>query len=624
MKRVLATAGHVDHGKSTLVRALTGREPDRLAEERARGLTIELGFAWTRLPSGADIAFVDVPGHQRFIGTTLAGLGPASAVVFVVAADQGWQAQSSEHLAALRALGIREGLLVLTRCDLADEARVAQVRTEALARLSAAGMDVPSVAVSARSGEGMEQLRQALDGLVTRMPHPDPEAPVRLWCDRSFSIQGSGTVVTGTLGSGTLRVGDRLGLVSTSAVREVVVRGLQSEDVAHQVVGPVSRVAVNLRRVETDEADRESVLVTLGAFALARVVDVRLVPVPAGDELQNAAIGSTPAEPDRLPSQVTLHVGSADHPARARPLGESHARVTLDQVLPWRVGDRALLRDPGTRRLWSALVVDVDPLPLRRRGAGRRRAEALEGAAPGSLAEVRLRSRQAEHPTVLGRLGLGDPADAVRVGPWWADPEALRAWTDRVREGVREHHAAHPLSPGMTIAEAAHLLALPDHLRPSSSGGSLSTDLPAPAPDLVHHVSAAAGLAITDGRVHVSGHGGLSHAEVGVAQLEERLGAAPFAAPEREELARLGLGPTELAAAARQGRLLRLPDDIVLLPDGPARAMRELAALEQPFTLSQARQALATTRRVAVPLLEHLDARGWTRRVDGQRREVVR
>jgi selenocysteine-specific elongation factor len=319
-----------------------------------------------------------------------------------------------------------------------------------------------------------------------------------------------------------------------------------------------------------------------------------------------------------------MHVGSADHPARARPLGDSHARVSLDQVLPWRVGDRVLLRDPGTRRLWSALVVDVDPLPLRRRGAGRRRAEALEGAAPGSLAEVRLRSRQAEHPTVLGRLGLGDPADAVRVGPWWADPEALRAWTDRVREGVREHHAAHPLSPGMTIAEAAHLLALPDHLRPSSSGGSLSTDLPAPAPDLVHHVSAAAGLAITDGRVHVSGHGGLSHAEVGVAQLEERLGAAPFAAPEREELARLGLGPTELAAAARQGRLLRLPDDIVLLPDGPARAMRQLAALEQPFTLSQARQALATTRRVAVPLLEHLDARGWTRRVDGQRREVVR
>ena len=681
MKRVLATAGHVDHGKSTLVRALTGREPDRLAEERARGLTIELGFAWTRLPSGADIAFVDVPGHQRFIGTTLAGLGPASAVVFVVAADQGWQAQSSEHLAALRALGIRDGLVVLTRCDLADEDRIEEVRAEAVGRLSAAGMDVPSVSVSARSGQGMEQLRTALDTLVARMAHPDPEAPVRLWCDRSFTIQGSGTVVTGTLGAGTLRVGDHLGLVSTSDVREVVVRGLQSEDVAHDSVGPVSRVAVNLRRVEADEADRESVLVTLDAFALARVVDVRLEPVPAGNEPQTHAVRAAPqteavraapqtdavrAAPDPPPTQVTLHVGSADHPARTRPLGESHARVSLDQVLPWRVGDRMLLRDPGTRRLWSALVVDVDPLPLRRRGAARRRAEALEaaaaredevregvpregalregalredepregvpregaapseGVAPGVLADVRLRSRQAEHPTVLRRLGLDDPSDAVRVGQWWVAPDAVRTWSERAGEGVRRHHTEHPLSPGLTVGEVAHLLVLPDHLRPSAGGGTLPPDLPAPASDLVRHVCAAAGLEITEGRVHAPGHGGLGGAEAGVAELETRLRAAPFAAPEREDLSRLGLGPTELAAAARQGRLLRLPDDIVLLPDSPARAMRELAALEQPFTLSQARQALGTTRRVAVPLLEHLDGRGWTRRVDGQRRQVVR
>ena len=618
MKRVLATAGHVDHGKSTLVRALTGREPDRLAEERQRGLTIELGFAWTRLRSGADIAFVDVPGHQRFIGTTLAGLGPASAVLFVVAADQGWQAQSSEHLAALRALGIRDGLLVLTRADLADEDRLEQVRAEAVGRLSAAGMDVPSLTVSARSGQGMDELREALDALVAGMPHPAPDAPVRLWCDRSFTIQGSGTVVTGTLGAGTLRVGDRLGLVSTSAVREVVVRGLQSEDVAHERVGPVSRVAVNLRRVEADEADRESVLVTLGAFALVRVVDVRLEPVAAEDEP-----ATTPDGPASPPARLTLHVGSADHPAHSRPLGVDHARVSLEHVLPWRVGDRALLRDPGTRHLWAATVVDVDPLPLRRRGAARRRAEELEGAAPGS-SDVRLRSRQAEHPTVLRRLGLGGPSQAVQVGEWWVDPAALKAWSERVGAGVRTHHADHPLSPGMTIAEAAHLLALPDHLRPSSAGGSLPRELPAPANDLVRHVASDAGLRISDGRVHDPRHGGLGGAEAAVAALEARLRDAPFSAPEREDLDRLGLGATELAAAARQGRLLRLPDDIVLLPDGPARAMRELAALEQPFTLSQARQALGTTRRVAVPLLEHLDERGWTRRVDAQRRQVVR
>lgn len=629
MRRVLATAGHVDHGKSTLVRALTGRDPDRLAEERSRGLTIELGFAWTRLPSGTDVAFVDVPGHQRFIGTTLAGLGPASAVVFVVAADQGWQAQSSEHLAALRALGVREGVLVLTRADLADAERVEQVRAQALGRLADAGMTMPSVRVSARSGQGMGELREALDALAHRMPPPDPEAPVRLWCDRSFTIQGSGTVVTGTLGAGTLRVGDRLALVSTATVREVAVRGLQSEDVAHPSVGPVSRVAVNLRRVDTDDARRESVLVTPGAFALARVVDVRLEPVPTGDRPRDAD-GRTGQEPP--PARVTLHVGSAEHPVRTRPLGASHARVALDQVLPWRVGDRTILRDPGTRRLWAAVVVDVDPLPLRRRGAARRRGEELAGAgaAPtgrlsaGSPADVRLRSRQAEHPLVLRRLGLADPTAAVRVGPWWVDPRALRTWQERVGHGVHAHHAEHPLSSGMTPAEVAHLLALPGHLRPASAGGSLPSDLPAPAGDLVRHVCAAVGLQVTAGRVHAPGHGGLGPAEAGVAAVEARLGEAPFAAPEREDLARWGLGSTELAAAARQGRLLRLPDDIVLLPDGPARAMRELATLEQPFTLSEARQVLGTTRRVAVPLLEHLDSRGWTRRVDGQRREVVR
>ncbi|WP_131106144.1 SelB C-terminal domain-containing protein [Ornithinimicrobium sufpigmenti] len=625
MKRVLATAGHVDHGKSTLVRALTGREPDRLAEERARGLTIELGFAWTRLPSGADIAFVDVPGHRRFIGTTLAGLGPATAVVFVVAADQGWQAQSSEHLAALRALGIRDGVLVLTRSDLADADRVEQVRGEAARRLSAAGLEVPGVAVSARSGAGMDELREALDALVARIPHPDPDAPVRLWCDRSFTIQGSGTVVTGTLGAGTLRVGDHLALVSSAGAREAVVRGLQSEDVAHESVGPVSRVAVNLRRVDAAEAGRESVLITPGAFALARVIDVRLEPVTTGDEPPTGAGRSAGADgSDGLPARVTLHVGSADHPARTRPLGGLHARVSLDQVLPWRVGDRALLRDPGTRQLWSAQVVDVDPLPLRRRGAARRRAEALEGADARSLADVRLRSRQADHPGALEQLGLSEPAEAVRVGGWWVDPAAVQVWSQRVVEGVREHHATHPLSPGLAMAEVAHLLELPEHLRTATDGGSLPSGLPTPAPELVRHVVVAAGLRTTDGRVHAPGHGGLGRAESAVTELEVRLRAAPFAAPEREELSRLGLGSTELAAAARQGRLLRLPDDIVLLPDGPARAMRELAALEQPFTLSQARQALGTTRRVAVPLLEHLDGRGWTRRVDGQRRQVVR
>jgi selenocysteine-specific elongation factor len=219
---VLATAGHVDHGKSTLVRALTGMEPDRYAEERRRGLTLDLGFAWTSMDDEV-LAFVDVPGHERFVTTMLAGVGSVPAVVFVVAADGGWMPQSQEHLDALDALGVRHGLLVVTRCDLADPAAVTRQAREAV---SGTGLrDVDAVAVSAVTGQGMDALRTALARLVRSLPAPDVGASVRLWVDRSFTVRGAGTVVTGTLPAGTIRVGDRLHLPGR---RPVGVRGLQS------------------------------------------------------------------------------------------------------------------------------------------------------------------------------------------------------------------------------------------------------------------------------------------------------------------------------------------------------------------------------------------------------------
>lgn len=603
MRRVLATAGHVDHGKSTLVRALTGRDPDRLDQERARGLTIELGYAWTTLPSGAEVAFVDVPGHQRFVGTMLSGLGPAPAVVFVVAADQGWQAQSSEHLAAVQALGVSDGVLVLTRCDLADDERRAAVRQEASRRLVEAGLDVPAVEVSAVAGTGVEDVLTTLDDLVTRMPKPDPAAPVRLWSDRSFSVPGAGTVVTGTLGAGTVRVGDRLALLDHGSLREVTVRGLHSQDEAHDAVGPVSRVAANLRRV--DDVGRTVALLTPGAFELASVVDVSLVPV--GGDAPHAL------EEVRV-EQATLHVGSVDVPVHVRPLGSDHARLSSGTDLPWRVGDRAILRDPGSRRLWALRVLDVGPLPLTRRGAARRRGDALHSAdgAASALATVRLRSRSADRSEVLARLGLPEPEGAVRQGDWCIDPKSVTTWRDRLTAAVAARHAADPLSAGLPVAEAARALRLAEHL-PAVLGQAL---VPTLATD--------AGFVVGDGRVRGPDAGGLGPAEAGVAALEERLRASPFVAPERGDLADLRLGAAELAAAERLGRVLRLPDGVVLLPDAPARAMRLLAGLEQPFTLSAARTALGTTRRVAVPLLEHLDTRGWTRRVDGSLREVVR
>ncbi|MFB9840437.1 selenocysteine-specific translation elongation factor, partial [Actinoallomurus acaciae] len=316
---VVATAGHVDHGKSTLVRLLTGMEPDRWAEERRRGMTIDLGFAWTAPEQGDRLAFVDVPGHERFVTNMLAGVGPVPAVMIVVAADEGWMPQSAEHLAAIDALKVRHGLLVVTRSDRADPAKaLAQARAE-IARTSLG--DVEAVTVSGATGEGLPDLRAALGRLVTRLPAPDPGASVRVWVDRAFTIKGSGTVVTGTLPAGTVRTGGELLLDG----RPVRIRGLQAlkENVAE--VSAVARVAINLRGVERDEVFRGMALHT-GEWTATGLIDVRV------------------EEATRLPREPVLHIGSAAVPVRLRPLGDDAARLTLTRPLPLHVGDRLLLR----------------------------------------------------------------------------------------------------------------------------------------------------------------------------------------------------------------------------------------------------------------------------------------
>lgn len=584
--RVVATAGHVDHGKSTLVRALTGMEPDRWAEERRRGMTIDLGYAWTTLPSGEMLGFVDVPGHARFIGNMLAGLGPAPAVLFVVAADEGWRRQSGEHLAAVDALGVTSGLLAVTRSDLADPAAAT---AEALEHLASSSLGaVPAVAVSGATGQGLEELRAELDQMMARLPAPDVDAPVRLWVDRAFTVRGSGTVVTGTLAAGTLRVGDALALHG----RPARVRALQSLGISYDEVRAVARVAVNLRGVEHDEVARGDALLTPGAWRETSVLDVRLS-----------------ADPRSLAADLVLHVGSTGVAVRVRPLGPDSARLTLHRPLPLRPGDRALLRDPAAQLVVAGVLgLDIDPPALGRRGAAAERGEALAArdAVPDLAAEVRRRG--AVRPAELAALGVPlDDLSGVRVeGEWLVDPARWSAWSEALVTAVTVHDARDPLSAGLPLEAARQALELPDAR-------------------LLAALAEAAGLETASGRLRrPDRHVDLGPAEEGVASLEQRLAADPFAAPEAPDLAAARLGPRELAAAERAGRLLRLGSDVVLLPDGPARAMRVLASLPQPFTLSAARQALGTTRRVAVPLLEHLDGRGWTRRLDGNLREVRR
>ncbi|MGA3255872.1 MAG: GTP-binding protein, partial [Mycobacterium sp.] len=364
----MATAGHVDHGKSTLIRALTGMEPDRWEEERRRGLTIDLGFAWTTLASGREVAFVDVPGHQRFLGNTLAGLGPAPVVCFVVAADDGWQAQSSDHRDAVAALAIRHGLIVITRADRAPE-RVFEVLAEARAELAETGLcDAPGVIVSAVDGTGLTELRAALDRVLQQVPEPATTARVRLWVDRSFTITGAGTVVTGTLAAGTLARGDRLDLLGAERMRSVVIRGLQSRGEPYPTLGPVARAALNLRGVSRDAVHRGDALVTPDAWPSTRTLDVRRT---SGGPLTEA------------PAQLIVYVGTAAVPARLRPFDDDHGRLTLDRQLPLVLGDRLVLRYPGSNQglggRGGAQVLDAQPPVLHRRGDSARRAAALAG-----------------------------------------------------------------------------------------------------------------------------------------------------------------------------------------------------------------------------------------------------
>ena len=219
---VVATAGHVDHGKSTLVHALTGSDPDRLDEEHRRGLSIELGYCWTTLPGAGEVAFVDVPGHERFVPTMLTGVGPVPAVLFVVAADDEWMPQAAEHLRALQAFGVEHGLVAVTRSDLADPRPMME---RARVETGRAGLgDAAVVAVSGRTGSGLEDLRRALVDMLGSLPPADPSADVRLWVDRCFTVRGVGTVVTGRLREGTLAVGDTL----AHGCDSVRVRGLQT------------------------------------------------------------------------------------------------------------------------------------------------------------------------------------------------------------------------------------------------------------------------------------------------------------------------------------------------------------------------------------------------------------
>ncbi len=397
--------------------------------------------------------------------------------------------------------------------------------------------------------------------------------------------------MTGTLSAGTLRKDDRLHLHPADA--EVTVRGLQALGSSEPQIGAVARVAVNLRGVDLDQVRRGDALLTPDRWLTTDALDVRIHRAISRET--NAAISM------EIAAELMFHIGAAAVKARVRPLGHDTARLTLRTPLPLRIGDRALLRDPGSRRVCGGLVgLDVRPPPLARRGAARARAAELDtmDGRPDGVAE--LRRRRLIRADELRAMGATPPGP----GQWLVDEAHRDELGNRLKGLLDQHQRTHPLANGMPAEAARRALQLPDLA-------------------LLPMIAHAAGVSMRDGRLH-KGHAALpEHVERAVEAIRRALIDHPFQAPTAEDLAELGIGDKELAAAARTGALLRLAPGLVLLPDAEESAVARLVLLPEPFTLSQARQALDTSRRVAVPLLELLARHGRTRRLpDGTPRVV--
>jgi selenocysteine-specific elongation factor len=573
---VIGTAGHVDHGKSTLVRALTGRDPDRWEEEKRRGLTIDLGFAWMTLPNGSEVSFVDVPGHERFIKNMLAGIETIDAALLVVAADEGWQAQSEEHLAVLDLLEVRRGVAAVTKLDRVDEDTRVLVGLELedqLAGTTLAG--IPVVGVSATTGQGLESLVYALEA-ATAPVVPAAGRP-RMWIDRSFSIAGAGTVVTGTLLGGELEVGMRVNVWPGPVAGRI--RSIESHERPHERVAPHRRVAVGLSGLERSAVRRGAMLGLAGQWEPTRRFTALIRPARNLDEL-----------PPR--GAYHLHIGSGAWPVRIRFLEAGIALCEIPQPLGLEMGDRFILRDTGRRTvIGGGRVLDPAPVgrsPRLRTAAGRLR-EVVDAAPPEQAAAL-LSVRQRERAAVLAaHSGGGTPPEAVAAGEMLLDPEAAASLVRSLGEAVDAIHRESPLRPGLTVSEAA-------------------TRLVVPAETVEALVDLDPLLVRNRGTIARRGHQPEAAGAGSWQEARDKL-AAGLAVPKPEEL---GLEPDLFHALLRAGELVRISPDIVYLPEQVEELKRVLAGMPAGFTVSDFRERAGISRKYAVPFLEWADRLGMT------------
>ena len=608
---VIGTAGHVDHGKSTLVRGLTGIDPDRLREEQERGMTIELGFAWLTLPSGRETSIVDVPGHIRFVRHMLAGIGPVDLALLVIAADEGVMPQTREHLAILELLEVPRAIVVLTKCDLVDDAWAALVEEEIATALAGTRLEgAPSVRVSAVTGDGLDALRAALDDALAAAPPPRDVGRPRLGIDRVFTMTGFGTVVTGTLLDGRLHAGETMEVVPGG--RTLRVRGLQSHRREVEEALPGTRVAVNLAGVSTDELSRGQALAAPGQLEAARSFDARL--------------RALPGEAMRHNLRVTVHLGAAEAIGRLRLFGAEEiadravgwAQVVLAEPVAAAAGDLFVVR-VGDQTLGGGRVIEINPPRHRRtdptlpdrfaaRALGTPESQllaALERIEPCTPAAL-VRATSLEGAEARRTLdALIEEGSVRRFVPTAGDTVLLRAATferyeSAIHQALAAYHLAHPLRFAMPREEMRSALGL-----------------------LQREFTAVLGLATS---IEARGDGIVEGGWVPQpspqqhAAIEE---AANVLAAGGLQPDRLPLDAAIAAYLVESGRAVDCGDGVLLDPaafeGAGSTIVAALSGREAPLTLAEARDVLGVSRRNTQAILEALDRRSVTIRVgDGR------
>lgn len=630
--RTVGTAGHVDHGKSALVRALTGIDPDRLKEEKEREMTIDLGFAWLTLPSGAVVSIVDVPGHENFIRNMLAGIGGIDAALFVVAADEGIMPQTREHLGILDLLQLEYGLAAITKADLVEDEEWLELVVDDVADLlkETSLAEAEIVPVSAETGQGLETLVEKLDDLLKRVPAKRDVGKPRLPVDRVFVMAGFGTIVTGTLIDGSLGVGQEVEILP-SGLRSRI-RGLQTHQEKIDATEPGGRVAVNLVGLSRDQLGRGDVLTVPNWLQPSMLVDTRL-----------RLLDSAP-KPLKHNVEVEFYSGSAQIMARTRLLGdelidpgqEGWVQLRLAEPAALVRGDRFIIRQPSPSLTVGGGVV-LDPAPRRRHRRFRPAVlQRLEALSHGSPQEVLLQAldgvlpRQSRELLEDGGLPANEMEEALDellgrskvlvlgqadVGAQAAISENLYlmsrdGWAElerRLRASLSEYHSRYPLRTGMPREELKSRLNL--------SARIFNT--------VVGHASAQEILSDEGAVLSLPGHEVRFTPEQQrrIDDLLARFAHSPYATPSVAECESV-LGPEVLDVLLEQGRLVRVSENVLFLADTyeemVARVVKHIED-EGSVTVAQVRDMFRASRKYALALMEHLDEQRITRRVADER-----